>query len=194
MLKRFAERASGVRARRAGRSVRQSSQVVCNEPLEPRLLLCGLNHVVITEAQMAQLRAGAPTSATSMMFGEPLSGGAAGPVFAAPAAASVAPAASQFPEIRWINRGSSSNDSDGFNSVYGASAPIARRVIDGALISWERVFRDFNNEHNNVIEVVFNMDSDGVSQGAAASNTGITDGGVPYSGAVTIGRGLDADG
>src|SRR5215831_4552857 len=46
--------------------------------------------------------------------------------------------------ILWTNRGSSSNDSDGFNAVFGSSADIARSDVDAAIADWQNTIASFN--------------------------------------------------
>ena len=46
--------------------------------------------------------------------------------------------------IGWSNRGNSSNDSDGFNALFGSGANAARFVCDRAIADWEDVIVNFN--------------------------------------------------
>jgi hypothetical protein len=46
--------------------------------------------------------------------------------------------------IVWSNRGTASNDSDGFNAMFGGNAQQARLVCDRAILDWEEVIANFN--------------------------------------------------
>ncbi|WP_428940356.1 beta strand repeat-containing protein [Fontivita pretiosa] len=48
--------------------------------------------------------------------------------------------------INWVNKGSGAGvlDTDDFNAVYGASATIARNIVQRAIDDWERVIVNFN--------------------------------------------------
>jgi len=48
--------------------------------------------------------------------------------------------------INWVNKGSGPGvlDTDDFNAVYGASATIARHIVQRAIDDWERVIVNFN--------------------------------------------------
>src|SRR5688572_24136826 len=48
--------------------------------------------------------------------------------------------------ILWENRGVTSGiDNDGFNTVFGANAELARRVVDAALSDWQEAITSFNH-------------------------------------------------
>src|SRR6478672_10099369 len=65
------------------------------------------------------------------------------------------------PSIVWTNRGQAS---DGFDSVFGARAGVARAVVDAAITSWDRVITNFNQVLvPNLIDVEISMDADGAS-------------------------------
>src|SRR5262249_3477427 len=46
--------------------------------------------------------------------------------------------------IVWSNRGSGANDTDGFGSVFGVNANVARSVVDAAIQSWANIISNFN--------------------------------------------------
>ncbi|MEQ8787044.1 MAG: GEVED domain-containing protein [Pirellulaceae bacterium] len=56
--------------------------------------------------------------------------------------------------IRWVNRGTGpGNDTDDFDSVYGANAARARELVDEAIDDWEQVIQSFNNfDGDNIFE------------------------------------------
>jgi len=100
------------------------------------------------------------------------------------------------PSIVWTNRGQAS---DGFDSVFGARAGVARAVVDAAITSWDRVITNFNQVLvPNLINVEISMDADGASTASGASVTGFDGlvglGDHPARGSVTLGRGGDLNG
>jgi len=98
--------------------------------------------------------------------------------------------------ISWTNRGSAANDSDGFNSVFGANSEVARNVIDSALLSWQSVIASFNFAAaaglNDTYQMTVSMATTGVNLGASARATAVL-GGKPTSGLAIMGRGDDTD-
>ncbi len=97
--------------------------------------------------------------------------------------------------ILWTNKGDANNDRDGFNSVFGSNAAVARNVVDYALLSWQSVISSFNYSDaslRDTYEMTVNMAASGVSLGASANATN-NNNGKPTTGAATIGRGNDAD-
>src|SRR5262245_56880096 len=93
--------------------------------------------------------------------------------------------------ILWTNRGTAANDSDGFAGVFGANAELARRVVDGAIHSWEGVIENFNYaDGTNTFRLTVNMDAADTRLDASAGPTGQLQG-KPVSGAMRIGRGND---
>jgi Ca2+-binding RTX toxin-like protein len=46
--------------------------------------------------------------------------------------------------IVWLNQGSATNDSDGFNAAYGSNAATARAIVNEAIADWQRVIVNFN--------------------------------------------------
>lgn len=96
--------------------------------------------------------------------------------------------------IRWTNRGTLFNDSDGFNSVFGgAGAVLARNVVQAALTSWQNVIASFNYSDpalNDTYNMTINMATSGTGLGANAGPTSQLNG-KPTSGSATIRRGND---
>ena len=134
------------------------------EGLEPRRLLCALPH-----------DAAAPHI-------EEL-------VYNGPAPESSGPA-----DIVWTNRGSSGNDSDRFNSVFGANADVARGVIDAVIAHFERMIGSFNySDGSSNFNLSLSMSSSGTSLGASASLTSTLNG-KPKGGSVSMGRGSNGAG
>jgi len=96
--------------------------------------------------------------------------------------------------INWTNRGTPLNDSDGFQSVFGTNADLARGVVDAAIDSWERVIVNFNYPGGaNTYSLAVNMAATGTGNGASASFSH-TNGGKPDVGSITIQRGGDTNG
>src|SRR5262245_48062108 len=101
--------------------------------------------------------------------------------------------------INWTNRGSPTNDSDGFNAVFGANAEIARNDVQAAIFYWQRVIADFQNQPTvievNTMNVDISMSS--TNRIGAGEFGGLTLFGVdgkPYSGKIEIDRGNDGRG
>jgi len=90
----------------------------------------------------------------------------------------------------WANRGDAS---DQFDTVFGATAEVARRVVDSALNEWNRVVVGFDGQDFET-QMTIRMNPASTSVSAVASNTVRDDDGVPISGDVTISTGLDASG
>jgi hypothetical protein len=96
--------------------------------------------------------------------------------------------------IKWVNEGTSSNDSDGFGSVFGTNASLARGVVQAAITSWQRVIANFNySDGSDEYDLTINMASGGTSNGANAGPTGSING-KPNQGSMTVGRGGDTNG
>jgi hypothetical protein len=102
--------------------------------------------------------------------------------------------------IVWSNRGSTANDTDGFNRVFGGLANQARAVIDADLAAWQRVIASFNyGNGTDTYTVAVNMNAaalttPGNGVGANASFTNSING-KPSQGAVGIGwRNIAASG
>src|SRR5262249_61473208 len=96
--------------------------------------------------------------------------------------------------ISWTNRGSPTNDSDGFNDVFHSGAETARRVVDAALASWARAITNFNYVGgSNTYEIHVTMDSGGTRTGADATPSHFNNG-KPDNGYMFIGRGGDTNG
>lgn len=105
------------------------------------------------------------------------------------AAASSGPA-----DIVWTNRGSPTNDVDRFNSVFGANAENARRVIDAVIAHFERMIGSFNySDGSSNFNLSLSMASSGSSLGASASLTSTLNG-KPKGGNVSMGRGNNGAG
>src|SRR4051794_32177978 len=52
-------------------------------------------------------------------------------------------------DIVWVNRGSSTSDTDGFNATFGTVAPTARAVVDAVISMYERMIGSFNYSDNS---------------------------------------------
>lgn len=128
--------------------------------LEPRRLFCSLGH----DAAAAHVQ--------EAFFDGAVAQSAVGPA-----------------DIVWTNRGTSANDSDRFNSVFGAAAEQARGVIDTLITHFERMIGSFNYaDGSSNFNLSLSMSSSGSSLGASASLTGTLNG-KPKSGSVSMGRG-----
>src|SRR5262245_46771602 len=76
--------------------------------------------------------------------------------------------------IRWVNKGTSTTDSDGFNSVFGTNAARARAVVDQALLDWQLVITSFNyanSKLNDTYDMTVVMANSGTGLGANALPT-----------------------
>jgi hypothetical protein len=162
----------GLKMRRLLRTSRLQKPFLAIQLLEQRRMLC-IDHATAAPGEFPE------------PFGTPVEVLPPGPRF--PKAPHAGPETSAV--IRWTNRGTPTNDSDRFNSVFGAGAEAARQVVDAALRHFERMVGSFNyasgpDEYN----LSLSMSATGTSLGASASlNT--TLGGKPKSGTVTMGRG-----
>jgi hypothetical protein len=59
--------------------------------------------------------------------------------------------------INWVNKGSSSSNSDSFNSTYGINATLARAIVQRAIDDWERIILNFNRSSGtNTYNVTIN--------------------------------------
>ncbi|MCC9600302.1 Ig-like domain-containing protein [Stieleria sp. JC731] len=101
--------------------------------------------------------------------------------------------------VVWSNRGSDSNDSDGFTAQFGENADIARATVDTAIANWNNVITSFNYSDaslNNTYDITFSVADIDKSNAASTSIDNFDDAGKPTSGAVKIGShvnwGLDA--
>ena len=93
--------------------------------------------------------------------------------------------------IRWANRGSAANDSDGFNGIFGANAAAARNVVQRAVDDWRRVFPNLNQDGgNNQLDVTITMGARGSGLGGTGGSSTLL-GSKPRTGAITIGGGAD---
>src|SRR5262245_33926847 len=95
--------------------------------------------------------------------------------------------------ILWVNRGTATNDRDGFNDVFGESASKARAVVDSALKAWENVIASFQYSDpnlNDTYRMTVKMETEGQGLGAAFGPDKGLDG-KPIRGSGTIQRGLD---
>jgi hypothetical protein len=98
--------------------------------------------------------------------------------------------------ILWTNRGTATNDSDGFNGVFGANAEAARNVVARALLDWQLVIVSFNYSDPNqqdTYRMTVSMATRGTGLGAIATPTNQL-GGKPTQGRMTISRGNDTTG
>ena len=90
----------------------------------------------------------------------------------------------------WANRGDAS---DNFDAAFGASAEVARNVVDSAINEWNRVVTGYQGQDFDVQMTIF-MDPDDPATSAFASGTVRDDNGVPISGNVEINMALDEEG
>src|SRR5262245_40845912 len=90
----------------------------------------------------------------------------------------------------WANRGDAS---DMFDAAFGASAEIARNVVDSALNEWNRVVTGYQGQDFET-QMTIAMDPDDPATSAFASGTVRDDNGVPISGNVEINMALDEEG
>ena len=91
----------------------------------------------------------------------------------------------------WVNRGLAS---DRFDETFGASAALARGVVDAVFASWERVITNLNHTlfgGPGIINITVSMAATGTGFGASASAS--FQSGFPTSGTVTVGRGNDTN-
>lgn len=91
--------------------------------------------------------------------------------------------------IVWTNRGSTSSDSDGFNSRFGAAAETARAVVDAVIVAYERMIGSFNYATAGATySLEVSMNGAGSGFGASASLLSQL-GGKPKSGRINMGAG-----
>jgi hypothetical protein len=92
-------------------------------------------------------------------------------------------------DIVWVNRGSATSDSDGFNSRFGAAAETARAVADAVIVAYERMIGSFNYATAGATySLTVNMSSANSGFGASAGlNSQL--GGKPKSGSISMGAG-----
>ncbi len=86
--------------------------------------------------------------------------------------------------IQWTNRGTASNDSDGFNALFGSNAQQARLVVDRAILDWEEVVVNFNyNGGGNTFDLTVET-----ADLAVIANGGVTaqNAGKPSSGRIRL--------
>ncbi len=94
--------------------------------------------------------------------------------------------------IVWTNEGQTS---DGFASVFGSNAAVARSDIDAVITTWEREIINFNYAGGgNTFNVSIQMASSGTSSGANTSITSYNSNGSPTAASITIGRGYNGSG
>jgi hypothetical protein len=92
-------------------------------------------------------------------------------------------------DIVWVNRGvTTGTNSDRFADIFGAQAETARRVVDQAIIDFERMIGSFNYATPSNFELTLSMLDAGTGFGAAAGMTGSL-GGKPQEGIVFMGAG-----
>lgn len=82
----------------------------------------------------------------------------------------------------WANRG---DDSDMFDAAFGASAEVARNVVDSAMAEWNRVVTGYQGQDFET-QMTIVMDPTNPATSARASDTVPDANGVPMSGLVTI--------
>ncbi len=100
-----------------------------------------------------------------------------------------------FSTFIWANRGSAASDTDGFNSVFGSRAALARQVIDADLTTWGTVISNFNRAGgDNTYSVNISMATSGTSNGASTSGITVDANNIPLSATIVIGRGSDTNG
>ena len=96
--------------------------------------------------------------------------------------------------IAWSNRGTARNDSDNFQAVYGANAPVARRIVREALADWGNTIQNFNyqnvalaNTFTLTISAVANLtDSNGNPLRGQTSGILVDEAGVPYAATIQL--------
>src|SRR5687768_11345265 len=72
-----------------------------------------------------------------------------------------------FSTISWTNRGTMANDTDGFNSVFGANSEWARGVVRAALDAWQQRILFFNYSNGtNTFSIDISMEPAGTGAGA----------------------------
>src|SRR5262245_12536104 len=59
--------------------------------------------------------------------------------------------------INWTSRGRPTNDSAGFNAVFGSNAEMARNDVQAAIFYWQRVIVDFQNQPTVIQVNTFNV-------------------------------------
>lgn len=146
--------------------VASALKTVC-EPIERRLLLCGLHLdylIAPPEFDWAVEQQAAERSARSVAEGGP-----------------------EAVQIVWSNRGQAS---DGFASNFGTSAAAGRAVVDAALDHWERVITSWNRVNGTTsLQVNISItNSNGYGAAGAPSATAPADG-KPTTGSFTFSRG-----
>src|SRR5215211_6655419 len=71
--------------------------------------------------------------------------------------------------INWVNRGLAS---DRFGEVFGASANVARAVVDEAIARWQRVITDFNYSNGtNTYSLTVAMSATSIGNGGVGGST-----------------------
>jgi hypothetical protein len=90
-----------------------------------------------------------------------------------------------FSTIAWTNRGTSTNDSDGFNALFGGNANQARLCFDRAIADWEEVIVNFNYSGGGN---TFNLTVNTANLGGNIADGGITsiNNGKPNGGNIRI--------
>jgi hypothetical protein len=90
-----------------------------------------------------------------------------------------------FSTIAWTNRGTSTNDSDGFNAQFGGNANQARLCFDRAIVDWEEIIVNFNYSGGGN---TFNLTVHTANLGGNIADGGITsiNNGKPTGGNIRI--------
>jgi hypothetical protein len=89
--------------------------------------------------------------------------------------------------IVWANRGQAS---DNFAATFGASAGVARNVVDAALFDWQRIITSWNRSDGSVsLQVNVSISGNAGFGGAAAPDATAPADGKPRTGGITIGAG-----
>ncbi len=97
--------------------------------------------------------------------------------------------------INWVNRGTPTNDTDGFNGLFKGNANLARGVVDAAIESWQNVIASFNYSNPQQLDtfsLTVSANATGVGLGANAGPTRVLNG-KPTAGNCGIGRGIDTN-
>jgi hypothetical protein len=160
------------------------------EPLEIRRLLC-LAHAPIAPLQQGMTKGGESSGIAVDFDGSHIKELRPDLIKANPPGRS-GPAA----DIVWLNRASATTggaaDTDGFGSVFGANANVARAVVDAVITQYERMIGSFNygdNSANYNLTVSMGGTGLGASAGIATAL-----GGKPKSGSISMSSGLDGHG
>ncbi len=97
-------------------------------------------------------------------------------------------------DIVWVNRGSATSDTDGFNAKFGAAAATARAVVDAVIVAYERMIVSFNYASaGQTYNLTVNMNAVNSGFGASAGLNSLL-GNKPKSGTINMGAGSGTTG